>query len=96
MKYFNDVHNRLFKEQEDGSILEVFSNRTMSEIGVYYVETADVQSYLTDSILIFMSRRDRVKYRIESKSMPTYYGDVRKLDVLNNKIKRANAELKAI
>lgn len=96
MKYFNDVHNRLFKEQEDGSILDVFSNRTMSEIGVYYVETANVQSYLTESILIFMSRRDRVKARIESKSMPTYYGDVRKLDVLNNKIKRANAELKAI
>jgi len=96
MKYFNDINNRLFKEQEDGSVLEVFSGQRFTAINVYLVETLNVQRYITDSIMIFMGRIQDIQSMLWTASGGAYYQDLKKIEVLNSQIDRANAELKLI
>ena len=96
MKYFNDINNRLFKEQEDGSVLEVFSGQRFTAINVYLVETSHVQRYITDSIMIFMGRIQDIQSMLWTASGGAYYQDLKKIEVLNSQIDRANAELKLI
>jgi hypothetical protein len=96
MKYFNDISNRLFKQLEDESVLEVFSGEKHSAIEVYVVETLDVQLYITEAIMIFMNRRRELKNVLWRLRGGAYYGVLKQVEDLDAQIARANAELKLI
>jgi len=95
MKYYNDVHNRLYREEES-VVTEVFTGREVKEIKVYIAETENVQRFITDAILIFMNRRQEIQSMLWSASGGAYYQDLRKIEALTKQIDNANAELKVI
>ena len=96
MKYFNDINNRLFKQLEDESVVEVFSGEKQPTVNAYIVETTDLQRYITESIMIFMSRKQEIESMLWTASGGAYFQDLKKIEILNAKIGRANAELKLI
>lgn len=95
MQYWNDVHNRLYKI-EDESTVEVFSGQPIKSIDHYIRKTDNPQRFIIDSILIFMERKTRIEEMLWTASGGAYYQDLQKIEDLSKKIENGNKELKLL
>ena len=95
MQYVNDVHNRLYRIEGDSAI-EVFSGEAIKTIDFYVKETENPQRYITDAIMIFLSRKHEIEGMLWSVSGGAYYQDLQKIEKLSIQIDNANKELKLL